>query len=224
MKKLFLIILFTSVLSSGAYAEKIRYECTGGPYDYVNWEIDFDTRIVSEESSAGGKKYETMYNKIISYDQNSIIWELKYKKKTYRSKFNYATNQNFQSITNNESMIFNCRYNKAKLNNFLMSKFDVSKNVVGTSNMNMEVMIKKAKDTCKSLGFKEGSDKFADCSLKLYSQSLDLAAEQNKTVVMQPQSSGTNVMTIYDPVRDSNALMQRGMKMLSGRCTLGIDC
>ena len=41
---------------------------------------------------------------------------------------------------------------------------------------------------------------------------------------MQPQSSGSNVMTIYDPVRDSNALMNKGMNMLSGGCTLGINC
>ena len=85
-------------------------------------------------------------------------------------------------------------------------------------------MIDKAKETCKSLGFNEGTEKFADCSLKLYSQSVELAAEQNKTVVMQPQSSGSNVMTIYDPVRDSNALMNKGMKMLNGGCTLGVNC
>ena len=85
-------------------------------------------------------------------------------------------------------------------------------------------MIDKAKSTCKSLGFKEGTEKFADCALKLYSQSVELAAEQNKTVVMQPQSSGSNTMTIYDPVRDSNALIKKGQRMLSGACTLGIDC
>ena len=32
------------------------------------------------------------------------------------------------------------------------------------------------------------------------------------------------VVTINDPVRDSNALMQQGQKMLSGGCTLGINC
>jgi hypothetical protein len=85
-------------------------------------------------------------------------------------------------------------------------------------------MIDRAKDTCKSLGFKESTDKFADCALKLYSQSVELAAEQNKTVVMQPQSSGSNGMTIYDPVRDNQRLMDQGMKMITGRCTLGYDC
>ena len=85
-------------------------------------------------------------------------------------------------------------------------------------------MIDDAKDKCKVIGFREGTDKFADCALKLYSQSVELAAEQNKTVVMQPQSSGSSSMTIYDPVRDSNALIKQGQRMLSGRCTLGIDC
>jgi len=99
-----------------------------------------------------------------------------------------------------------------------------NKTLTNTSKIEMASMINKAKDTCKSLGFKEGTEKFADCSLKLYSQSVELAAEQNKQVVMQPQSSGSNVITIYDPVRDSNALMNKGMKMLSGKCTLGIDC
>ena len=85
-------------------------------------------------------------------------------------------------------------------------------------------MIGEAKDTCKELGFTEGTDKFADCSLKLYSQSVELAAKNNQTVVMQPQSSGSNSITIYDPVRDSNALIRQGQRMLSGACTLGIDC
>ena len=54
--------------------------------------------------------------------------------------------------------------------------------------------------------------------------SVELAAEQNKTVVMQPQSSGSNVMTIYDPVRDNRALIRQGQRMISGACTLGINC
>ena len=72
--------------------------------------------------------------------------------------------------------------------------------------------------------FKDVNENFADCAFKLYSQNVQLAAEQNKTVVMQPQSSGSNVMTIYDPVRDSRALMRQGQRMLSGACTLGVNC
>ena len=85
-------------------------------------------------------------------------------------------------------------------------------------------MINKAKNTCKDLGFAEGTEKFADCALKLYSQEVELAAEKKQTVVMQPQSSGSNSVTIYDPRRDSRALIRQGQRMLSGACTLGINC
>ena len=92
------------------------------------------------------------------------------------------------------------------------------------SKTNIEMMISDAKKTCKTLGFMEGTQQFSDCSLKLYSQAVELAAEQNKQIVMQPQSSGSNVMTIYDPARESRVLINKGQRMLSGACTLGIDC
>ena len=82
-------------------------------------------------------------------------------------------------------------------------------------------MIDDAKDKCKVIGFEEGTEKFTDCTLKLYSQSVELAAKQNQQVVIQGQSSGSNVMTIYDPVRDNNALIKRGMGLINGTCTLG---
>ena len=92
---------------------------------------------------------------------------------------------------------------------------------LGGNNLEMISMIDKAKDTCKSLGFTEGTDKFADCSLTLYSQSVELAAANNQQIVIQGQSSGSNVMTIYDPVRDNNALIKRGQGLINGTCTLG---
>ncbi len=82
----------------------------------------------------------------------------------------------------------------------------------------MASMIDKAKNTCRSLGFNEGTEKFTDCSLKLYSQEMELAAKQNQQVVIQGQNSGT--MTIYDPVRDSDNMMRRGMGLVNGTCTL----
>ncbi len=85
----------------------------------------------------------------------------------------------------------------------------------------MSEMIDKAKNTCIDLGFEKGTEKFTDCSLKLYSQSVELAAKQNQQVVIQGQSSGSNVMTIYDPVRDNNALIKRGQGLINGTCTLG---
>jgi hypothetical protein len=71
-------------------------------------------------------------------------------------------------------------------------------------------LIDESKATCKTLGFKEGSDKFADCTLKLYAQSVEIAAKQNQQIVVQGKSSG------YDPVRDKVALMAMGLALMSG--------
>jgi len=85
----------------------------------------------------------------------------------------------------------------------------------------MASMVDDAKNTCKDLGFEEGTDRFVDCSFKLYTQRVELAAKQNQQIVVQGQSSGSNVMTIYDPVRDNNALIKRGQGLINGTCTLG---
>ena len=51
-----------------------------------------------------------------------------------------------------------------------------------------------------------------------------MASQSSSSNTTTSQSSGSNVTTIYDPVRDSQNLMNKGQKMLSGGCTLGIDC
>ncbi len=105
----------------------------------------------------------------------------------------------------------------------LWTNFNKSSNIyVESEKIELASMIDDAKSTCEDLGFTEGTDKFADCSLKLYSQSVELAAKNNQQVVQSGMSGG--VVTIYDPVRDSNALMDKGMKMITGRCTLGYNC
>ena len=111
------------------------------------------------------------------------------------------------------------------------AKFKTKKDIADEEKVVAD-MVADAKKTCKVLGFKEESEKFADCTLKLYTQKVDeLVAEKKAKALMTQsqtttttQSSGSNVTTIYDPVRDSKALMQQGQKMLSGACTLGINC
>ena len=92
--------------------------------------------------------------------------------------------------------------------------------LINKQKVSLASMTDDAKSTCKGLGFTEGTDKFADCSLKLYSQSIELAAKNNQQV----QNMSGGVMTIYDPVRDSNALIRQGQRMISGACTLGVNC
>ena len=89
----------------------------------------------------------------------------------------------------------------------------------------LATMIEKAKTTCQTLGFEQGTDKFSDCTLKLYTQEVDnkVALE----VAKQKSSSGSSnsgTMVIYDPVRDRQNKIDKGMEMITGRCTLGTDC
>jgi hypothetical protein len=95
-----------------------------------------------------------------------------------------------------------------------------------TDKIEMASMVKKAQATCKDLGFKEATPEYSNCSLKLYTQSIELAAK-NKQQIVHTQvntstgnavSSGSNSVTIYDPVRDANRAIDRGMKMITGKC------
>ena len=86
-------------------------------------------------------------------------------------------------------------------------------------------IIDKAKATCQTLGFEQGTDKFSDCTLKLYSQEIDnkVALEVAKQK-SSSSSSNSGTMVIYDPVRDKQNKIDKGMEMITGRCTLGKDC
>ena len=225
MKKLFLTILFTLVLCAGASAE--IFELKNCKYiDPVaikankgvgNISLKIDTiKNQGTWNSSNGKR--DFYN--ISGNFSSGF---KYIERPFFDDDKNSYGEWFFDIKNG---IVNLKVYDPNFNEYLSKQgiLNCDRNINATSKVEIANLINKAKDTCKSLGFKEGTEKFADCSLKLYSQSVELAAEQNKQIVMQPQQSGSNVITIYDPVRDSNALMDKGMKMLSGGCTLGIDC
>ena len=108
------------------------------------------------------------------------------------------------------------------------AKFKTKKDIADEEKVVAD-MVADARKTCTVLGFEDGSDKFADCTLKLYTQKVDeLVAEKvaANTRMMQSQTttttqaSGSNVMTIYDPVRDRNAALKRGQGLINGTCTL----
>ena len=114
--------------------------------------------------------------------------------------------------------------NKNRNKNLMLSKEEKKKIKAEKEAKELAEMINKAKDTCKVLGFKENTDKFSDCTLKLYSQEVDNIVSVKVANKQQSISSNSGTMTIYDPVRDRQNQIDRGMKMLSGGCTLGIDC
>ena len=69
------------------------------------------------------------------------------------------------------------------------------------------------------VGFKEGTDKFKDCSLKLYSQSLDLAEKQNQQVVVQSQGSSDTIRVI-DVTRERENTLRKAGGLIDGSCTI----
>ena len=222
MKKLLGIVVLGLLLSGNAYASKLIFNCEYDDaqpnkknYSRINYIIDpargfFEMNFVwkGEERS-----FTNTNGKIGSFKMNNSNISYRFDGISIEYGFNFSSDsfvdQPIKASDRKPAERIYC-----------------TKDAASKKQKKLEIadMINKAKDTCKSLGFKEGTEKFADCSLKLYSQSVELAAEQKQTIVMQPQSSGSNVMTIYDPVRDSNALMNKGMNMLSGGCTLGINC
>ena len=128
------------------------------------------------------------------------------------------------SPTNGASLTWTNWMKEKKKEKAENTKIEEEKKISDKEKNKLASMINSAKSTCKTLGFEEGTDKFTDCSLKLYSQEVDniVAIEVAKQKTTSSSNSGT--MTIYDPVRDRQNQIDRGMKMLSGGCTLGIDC
>jgi len=110
------------------------------------------------------------------------------------------------------------------------AKFKTKKDIADEEQVVAD-MVADAKKTCKVIGFEDGSEKFADCTLKLYTQKVDELVAERQAVALQnqttttTQSSGSQSVTIYDPVRDSRALIRQGQRMLRpGGCTFGVNC
>ena len=74
--------------------------------------------------------------------------------------------------------------------------------------------IEQYKTTCAVLGFKLGTDKFADCTLKLF------VADNKQTTQIVQSSSGAQEMIIYDPDRERRIQQKSWNDFLHGRCSL----
>ena len=79
-------------------------------------------------------------------------------------------------------------------------------------------IVEETKNTCKVLGFKQGTEKFSDCALKLYTQKIELAEKKNQQVVVQNQGSST--VRVVDVTRENENNMRRSMGLINGTCTL----
>ena len=231
MKKAIGIIVLGLLLSGNAYAGCIKGDCVNGQgtYTYESGEFAGDKYVGEYKDGkrhgqgtytwVSGNKYVGEYKNDKRQGQGTYTW---YNGDKYVGEYKNDKRHGQGVATTEADGTVTGIWKKGKFKKIISQ--DTSAKDKSDKKMELASMIDDAKKTCKELGFKEGTEKFIDCSLKLYSQSVELASKNNQQVVMQPQSSGSNVMTIYDPVRDNRALMNQGQRMLSGACTLGINC
>ena len=208
----------------------------------------FARDLLKEYDIPGGPKYHTFgsmngvskfLNKLgenyYTYGRYAFKGESRGKRKNCK-KTNIVVNYSYSVSNNNMSVTASAKgHTSLTRQRFRIwpadlvahnSKFKTKEDVAEEENI-LADMVADARKICKVLGFEDGSEKFADCTLKLYTQKVDelVASRQAAYTTTQGQTttqgSGSNVMTIYDPVRDSNALFKRGQGLINGTCTLG---
>ena len=74
--------------------------------------------------------------------------------------------------------------------------------------------IEQYKTTCASLGFELGTDKFADCALKLF------VADNKETTQVVQSSSGVQEIIIRDPDRERRIRTKTFNDLMNGKCEL----
>ena len=222
MKKFFLILLFFGFfLNANALAGCIKGDCKNGYGEYAHTDgSKYSGNWIKGKASGQGKIeysdgefYEGSFykNKRHGYGtykfNNGDVAVGEFKKNDFKSvKYTYADGSYCPDMG---KVKYGCRVEIVKKNNSLQN-----------NSTDIASMIDQAKDTCKSLGFKEGTEKFTDCSLKLYSQSLDLAAKQNQQVVIQNQGSSSDTVRVIDVTRERENTLRKAGGLIDGSCTL----
>jgi hypothetical protein len=248
MKKLLGIIVLGLLLSGNAYADCIKGDCKNGYGEYVfsdgsKYSGYWAKRKKTGEGTyewANGDKYEGGWKKNNFSGKGTMTtadgWSysgtwLKDKKHgegiqtnadgtiiegTWRKDLYHGV----MTTKYTDGTIKVVRYDRGHNHGEIITAESKKKN----NEIELASMINEAKNTCKTLGFKEGTEKFTDCSLKLYTQAVENKVALKVAKQKSSNSSNSGSMVIYDPVRDSQNKIDRGMKMLNGGCTLGKDC
>ena len=98
--------------------------------------------------------------------------------------------------------------------------------------------VQRSKKECVDLGFSVGTQDYADCNLKLSSlykeealekQKIMLAEQQAEMAKRQAEAARRQAEAVEKQARaakwrQSQDLIKKGQKMMTGQCTLGINC
>jgi hypothetical protein len=177
MKKAIAIIILSLLLSSNAYAKEIKV------YHKDENSISLTSGTLTRgRQKVIASKHCAQYNKFAFY-------------------FSGGYNHGAQDEKGHTTFLFHC------------SKSNLSKSPISGSRVNWTnydenhefaqqqkedkkfAKIEQYKTTCAALGFELGTDKFTDCTLKLF------VADNKETTQIVQSSSGVQEMIIYDPKR-----------------------
>ena len=219
MKKLLGIVVLGLLLSGNAYAGSYK----SGYKNYFDMKVvayGYDRKSFKNSNQKALMQCQKL-SKLKNLREDGCLlhelkggtgWDTLFNKEVEKNFWNESVDK-FEKTLKPEEIILGVKYETSEEKKEKKEQNELAK------------MIDKAKATCETLGFEKGTDKFSECTLKLYTQEVDnkVAIE----VAKQKSSSGSSnsgTMVIYDPVRDRQNKIDKGMEMITGRCTLGKDC
>ena len=208
MKKILLTILFTLVLSGGAYAEEILIKCNSmnskTQYQLIEYKINEDERSLFNTTvwvEKGKKKTYQEYLNIISWNETEVIYTFPKYDNSYKYKINYSSDKFLEWSIKDNSAWSEC--NKVK------------KNYTSTNN-SIEFNIAEKKQQCEAIGFKPETEKFADCVLRLVE--LDVK-QQTQNQIVSAQNSGNDALVKQlerqNNLQSSQALINLGQQLMN---------
>ena len=207
MKKIFLTILFTLVLSGSAYAEEILIKCNSmnskTQYQLIEYKINEDERSLFNTTiwvEKGKKKTYQEYLNIISWNETEVIYTFPKYDNSYKYKINYSSDKFLEWSIKDNSAWSEC--NKVKKN-------------YTSANNSIEFNIAEKKQQCEAIGFKPETEKFADCVLRLVE--LDVK-QQTQNQIVSAQNSGNNALVKQlerqNNLQSSQALIDLGQQLM----------
>jgi len=212
MKKLLLTILFTLVLSGGAFGEIYRWTANAGDYDENQFKKK--NEIITRGNASSTISKQDVINKAIAAcakrftrpnDVNCIIRDIQYWKKgafglPKKVKDEYLWDQEVQKLLARRSQ----------------EKTIENKKAQEQQQETIMFTIKDKKEQCEAIGFKPETEKFADCVLRLVE--LDVK-QQSQNQIASAQNSGNDALVKQlerqNNLQSSQALINLGQQLMN---------
>jgi len=219
IKKFYKIIALSLFFASGAYAEKIQFNCIGlnnnmksNVFILDNNNKTVDQKWTLNNGKSGGSKYE-----ILEIDNEKVL--IKSLDKKFKNipayYWYYATDQ--RTVFKDRVTLYDCKSNNSNIDVNSNQVKIKSKQILENEKQQNEMMftINDKREQCEAIGFKPETEKFADCVLRLVE--LDIKKQQ-QTQVTVAQNNGNDALVEQlqrqNDIQSSQALINLGQQLL----------